>query len=94
MSAGKKRVSNSNAFDIASMRTSGSKTSNSPRKADKPFFEVMVCIYQEGEKKGKPTGNMLVNFKSTWEKRDEACRGPTYVYVLSPCFSYPIVLYS
>ena len=71
MSAGKKRV-NSNAYDIASMRTKGSETSNSPRKADKPFFEVMACIYQEGEQKDKPTGNMLVNFKSTWEKRDEA----------------------
>ena len=55
MSAGKKRA-NSNAFDIASMRTKGSKTSNSPRKADNHFFEVMACIYQEGEQKGKPTG--------------------------------------
>ena len=73
MSAGKKRA-NSNAFNIASMRTKGSKTSNSPRKADKPFFEVMACIYQEGEQKGKPTGNMLVNFKLIWEKRDEASK--------------------
>ena len=32
----------------------------------------MACIFQEGEQRGKPTGNMLVNFKSTWEKRDEA----------------------
>ena len=51
MPAGKKRV-NSNAFDIASMRTKGSKTSNNPRKADEPFFEVIACIYQEGEQKG------------------------------------------
>ena len=51
MSAGKKRA-NSNAFNIASMRTKGSKTSNNPRKADEPFFEVIACIYQEGEQKG------------------------------------------
>ena len=51
----------------------------------------MACTYQEGEKKGKPTGNMSVNFKLTWEKRDVTRLAPNVEYVLGSFFMAPLV---
>ena len=64
-----RKRSSDEAFDIATMRNR-SNTSSRSRQAENPFFEVMPCKDMEGEKEGEFTGNMMLNFRASYEKKD------------------------
>ena len=59
------------AFDIASLRAKG-KTNAYVRQPLKPLFEIVMCRHQKGEKEQQLSGNIMLNFRSSYEKKDRA----------------------
>ena len=59
------------AFDIASLRAKG-KTNAYVRQPLKPLFEIVMCRHQKGEKEQQLSGNIMLNFRSSFEKKDKA----------------------
>ena len=58
-------------FDLASLRAKGKRNAY-VRKPLKPFFEIVMCRHQQGEKANQLSGNMMLNFRSSYEKKDTA----------------------
>ena len=59
------------AFDLARLRAK-SKRNAYVRKPLKPLFEIVMCRHQQGEKANQLSGNMMLNFRSSYEKKDTA----------------------
>ena len=59
------------AFNIASLRAKG-KTNAYVRQPLKPLFEIVMCRHQKGEKEQQLSGNIMLNFRSSYEKKDRA----------------------
>ena len=59
------------AFDIASLRAKGKKNAY-VRQPLKPLFEIVMCRHQKGEKEQQLSGNIMLNFRSSYEKKDRA----------------------
>ena len=60
------------AFDIASLRAKGKTNAYYVRQPLKPLFEVVMCRHQKGEKEQQLSGNIMLNFRSSYEKKDRA----------------------
>ena len=59
------------AFDLARLRAK-SKRNAYVRKPLTPLFEIVMCRHQQGEKANQLSGNMMLNFRSSYEKKDKA----------------------